>query len=468
MEVASDGNGRLVVIFNQAPNNIAAVRSEDDGLSWLPPQTVLDASTIPNTQIGTQCILADVAADGAGNWLMVCNTNSGLDDADVVAVRSDDDGATWSTPAFVNTGATEDTDVDTTPKVVATGAGSWTIVWDKLPITPTLDESGLWSSRSNDNGATWFDESAVGSTDGDGRREDPFLLRRGLASDGSGNWAYAWNAVSQTAQESRIKIARSRDAGASWAGPSLLAGLGAGTVGATLIIEDLIADSSANWFLLARSGSALERWVYRGTSAAADCGDGFLDVGEECDDGNRLDGDCCSSACERPVCRTSQKSILVVKNKDNDKSDKLLFKWVEGESTSFEDLGRGVIPFLPYDYSFCLYPAAGGQSLAETEIWPNAGYGGGWLSVGDDKGFKYKNDSIANEGTKKILLKASDGDKSKAIFLAKGESIPDEPEIPIATPVTAALVNRATGVCMGATFSAWVKNEDGLFKAVIK
>ena len=28
------------------------------------------------------------------------------------------------------------------------------------------------------------------------------------------------------------------------------------------------------------------------------CGDGFLDAGEQCDDGNVLDGDCCSSTCQ--------------------------------------------------------------------------------------------------------------------------------------------------------------------------
>lgn len=32
--------------------------------------------------------------------------------------------------------------------------------------------------------------------------------------------------------------------------------------------------------------------------AAADCGDAIPDVGEDCDDGNTLDGDCCSSTCQ--------------------------------------------------------------------------------------------------------------------------------------------------------------------------
>ena len=28
------------------------------------------------------------------------------------------------------------------------------------------------------------------------------------------------------------------------------------------------------------------------------CGDGFRDADEECDDGNAIDGDCCSAACQ--------------------------------------------------------------------------------------------------------------------------------------------------------------------------
>ena len=32
--------------------------------------------------------------------------------------------------------------------------------------------------------------------------------------------------------------------------------------------------------------------------AAAECGNGIIEPGEDCDDGNTLDGDCCSASCQ--------------------------------------------------------------------------------------------------------------------------------------------------------------------------
>jgi cysteine-rich repeat protein len=38
-------------------------------------------------------------------------------------------------------------------------------------------------------------------------------------------------------------------------------------------------------------------WLGVPVPAAASCADGVLEAGEECDDGNRIDGDCCSYSC---------------------------------------------------------------------------------------------------------------------------------------------------------------------------
>src|SRR5204862_6951435 len=46
-----------------------------------------------------------------------------------------------------------------------------------------------------------------------------------------------------------------------------------------------------------------------GWSLTLPCGNGLLDAGEQCDDGNTNNGDCCSSACQfessSTVCRAS-------------------------------------------------------------------------------------------------------------------------------------------------------------------
>jgi len=66
------------------------------------------------------------------------------------------------------------------------------------------------------------------------------------------------------------------------------------------------------WLLLA---GALVALAVRPCPAAAVCGDGKLDAGEQCDDGNTVAGDCCSPTCsyepigspcdDRSVCTTN-------------------------------------------------------------------------------------------------------------------------------------------------------------------
>lgn len=76
-------------------------------------------------------------------------------------------------------------------------------------------------------------------------------------------------------------------------------------------ITSLVADDDGNPVLVssfANPGSGTDLSIQKvsvDTGGEVICGDGVRDASEACDDGNRVDGDCCSAACaveERPVC----------------------------------------------------------------------------------------------------------------------------------------------------------------------
>jgi len=79
-------------------------------------------------------------------------------------------------------------------------------------------------------------------------------------------------------------VSRTRDGGETW--EPINTGLGGATV-TSLAVDPSVASR-----------------VYAGTDGAgvfvlhSICGDGVLDAGEDCDDGNALGGDCCSASCE--------------------------------------------------------------------------------------------------------------------------------------------------------------------------
>src|SRR5438034_3532779 len=52
------------------------------------------------------------------------------------------------------------------------------------------------------------------------------------------------------------------------------------------------------FFLAFEPNTGVELWALRsGAQVVTNCGNGILEPGEQCDDGNVSDGDCCSSAC---------------------------------------------------------------------------------------------------------------------------------------------------------------------------
>jgi Thrombospondin type 3 repeat len=223
------------------------------------------------------------------------------------------------------------------------------------------------------------------------------------------------------------------------------------------------------------------------------CGDGLVNLGEQCDDANIVDGDCCSSTCAfEPAgsacpaggtpctintcdgagtcvntppsgCDSPGKSILLLQNKSNDAKDRLLFKWNKGPQLEQGDFGD---PLHMADYALCLYTGPQHAPLTHATVPADAGK---WSPLAD-RGYRYKDGSGSAAGITKVLLKGGEAGRSRAQMKGKGVNLPDPSFTNLPLPVTAQLVNNQTNTCLEATYQAAdvKKNDAGRFKAVKK
>ena len=247
------------------------------------------------------------------------------------------------------------------------------------------------------------------------------------------------------------------------------------------------------------------------------CGNHVVELGEQCDDGNTVDGDCCSSTCQfemagapcddntvctvddtcngsgtcqpgmpltcndnnlctqdscdpiagcvfdgSPVsgCRTAAKSILLLKNDTDDSKDKLIWKWIKGAATVQADFG---VPTGTTETALCIYAGTTNTLIAAAEV---AG-GSGWAAI-SDKGYKFKDPAGSQDGIQKIIEKGGAQDKAKALVKGKGGGLPQPNLMPsLGLPVTAQLVNDANSNCFEGVYNMGdvIKNDGVQFKA---
>ena len=209
-------------------------------------------------------------------------------------------------------------------------------------------------------------------------------------------------------------------------------------------------------------------------SDGTSCSDGaFCNGDEECQGGVCQSGtapcallcnegtDQCETGCPAApqTCRTAARSILLVKDKAADDKDKLVWKWIKGESTSQSEFSD---PRTTANYAFCVYAGTASALVGEAVVPPGST---DWQEL-STKGYKYKYSTGSADGITKVLLKGSDQDRSKVLVKGKGTDLPDL-TLPISPPVTVQLVNGDTGLCWGADFSAaqLLKNDSSLLKA---
>jgi len=241
------------------------------------------------------------------------------------------------------------------------------------------------------------------------------------------------------------------------------------------------------------NGRALWAWL--------PCGDGQVDPGEQCDDGNRTDGDCCSASCTfetaacndgdgcttgdvcragtcvpgiavtcglceqcdpaagcvgapRAGCRrpTRPKATLSLKAGRGERPGSLAWSWRRGTGTSVAEFGD---PAGSDAYALCLYdrPAGVPRLLVRADA-PAGGTCGKrrcWRARGRT-GFRYRNTGGAPDGLVAIDLRAG-GPGQASIEVTGGGPNLMLPALPVDPPVSVQL-QATNGSCWEASYAA--------------
>lgn len=163
------------------------------------------------------------------------------------------------------------------------------------------------------------------------------------------------------------------------------------------------------------------------------------------------------------ACRTSQKSVMVIRDNPNNDRDRLIWRWTRGQSTDFADYGN---PATTSKYNFCVYAGTTAALVAEASVEPPSV---NWSVIGNNKGYRYKDNNGAQSGVQRVVLKANASNRARAFIKGKGANLPD-PTLPFELPVLTQLVNQETGVCFEATYTNPTVNRNtaAQFKAKIK
>lgn len=258
------------------------------------------------------------------------------------------------------------------------------------------------------------------------------------------------------------------------------------------------------------------------------CGSGVVDAGEDCDDGNVADGDCCGSNCgyEEPGavcdggpadacsayplcdgsgtcvylppplchdanpctqdscnpasgcefsaapatgCVTGAKASLQVSLKETDASkNKLKWKLSGGGLVDQAALGD---PTSTRSWSLCVYDQVASNPVLKASLRVPAG--GGWENK-DPKGWAYEDKAGVQSGVTKIQLKTGVDGKSSASLSAAGLSFPAPMPVDASTffaanpGVVVQLRTEDSGQCWSTEFPSAQINDGERYKAQVK
>lgn len=156
------------------------------------------------------------------------------------------------------------------------------------------------------------------------------------------------------------------------------------------------------------------------------------------------------SGCFQPA---SGRKRLILRDKSNDRTDRVIWKWKGSEPGDPADFGD---PTTTTDYTLCIY-----EGVGQTPVFEATAPGGGTCSGGPcwksrpRRGLRYKDRARSHDGLFRILLKADPGHPRAAQIVLAGKGVNLElPVLPLAQPVLVQLVKSDGPQCWEAEYSA--------------
>lgn len=260
--------------------------------------------------------------------------------------------------------------------------------------------------------------------------------------------------------------------------------------------------------LAASDAGTLDGW---GLEVCDRCGNGVLDAGEACDDGNTAGGDCCASDCQSAapdgtacgdaaaclaggLCASGScagavvscdpclecdppngcvepeallcsglapdaSKLTVRKHPISADRDRLAWTWKAGAPVAMLDFGA---PETVTDLTFCLFDDDGLQLSATAPAAGLCGLGPCWRRT--PSLLRYRDKELSPDGLLKLKLKPGDAGKGTVQLKGRGADL-GAPTLPLRGTVTARLVRGDGTPCWEATYADPKRNDEKIFRA---
>ncbi|MFT4571208.1 MAG: hypothetical protein ACI8TX_002122 [Hyphomicrobiaceae bacterium] len=205
---------------------ILPTTADAEFLRFRPPHPIATFEANGSDELGPQVAFGD-----KGTCLAVWSSTGGPQDgvgrdSNLFVGRSLDNGATWTSPQPLVSGAKGSRGDDDQAALATDWRGVWAVVWSSTGAheNPQLNDRDIRAVRSTDGGRTWSPATSIKSHHGNGwgRDEHP-----DLATDGNGNWIVVWQSTDSLGNtigsDPDILFSVSNDGALTWSSPRPLA-----------------------------------------------------------------------------------------------------------------------------------------------------------------------------------------------------------------------------------------------------